>query len=192
MHEKANTALDVAATLQLARRHVRRTRWLWFVCSLLLYYSGSAISFISLGVTSPLSGLLLNWLVILLLSGGLMALFSTHEDQRLAALETLAHERIAHERLTAQLAAVKATARAIAHAINQPLALIRGITELIQTAPPDELRAPDLVQILAATDRAAALVRDLVRVGRYTTQLAADGHPILDLRAAIDPPAVLE
>jgi hypothetical protein len=31
MREEANSALDVAATLQLARRHVRRTRWLWFV-----------------------------------------------------------------------------------------------------------------------------------------------------------------
>ena len=99
---------------------------------------------------------------------------------------------MAHDRLTAQLAAVKATARAIAHAINQPLALIRGITELIQTAPQDKPFAPDLAQIAAATDRAAAVVRDLVRVARYSTQLAADGNPMLDMSTAIDPPMLLE
>ncbi|MEO7909896.1 MAG: histidine kinase dimerization/phospho-acceptor domain-containing protein [Roseiflexaceae bacterium] len=96
------------------------------------------------------------------------------------------------ERVAAQLVASKATARALAHALNQPLAVIRGVTELIQTAPPGELYATDLAQILAATDRAAAIVRDLVRVARYTTRLAADGNPMLDLSTAIDPPVLLE
>ncbi len=101
-------------------------------------------------------------------------------------------EQREHERLAAQLAAAKATARAVAHALNQPLAAIQGITELIQTAPPGESSAPDLAQIVAAAERAAAIIRDLVRVARYTTQLAADGNPMLDLSTAIDPPVVLE
>jgi len=191
MDDEATIALDVAETLRLARRQVRRTRWLWFLCSLLVYYCGSALSFFNFGATPGLA-LFLNWLVILLLSGGLMALFSTHEDQRLAGLETLAYERLTHDRLTVQLAAVKATARAIAHAINQPLALIRGITELIQTAPPDEPRAADLAMILTATDQAAALIRDLMHAARYTTQLDPNGLPMLDLQTAIDPPTMLE
>jgi len=109
-----------------------------------------------------------------------------------AQVERIAQERRESDRLAAQLAATKATARAVAHALNQPLAIIRGVAELIQTAPPDEPFAPDLVRILIATDHAAALVRDLVRVARYTTERAADGNPILDLSTAIDPPALLE
>jgi signal transduction histidine kinase len=96
------------------------------------------------------------------------------------------------DRLAAQLAAAKATARAVAHALNQPLAIIQGVTELIQTAPSDEVIAPDLAQIVDATYRAAAIIRDLARVARYTTQQAADGNPMLDLQAAIDRPALLE
>jgi signal transduction histidine kinase len=107
-------------------------------------------------------------------------------------VERIAQERRESDHLAAQLAAAKATARAVAHALNQPLAIIRGVSELIQTAPPGESSTPDLAQIVSAADRAAAIVRDLVRVARYTTQLAADGNPILDLSTAIDPPALLE
>jgi two-component system, NtrC family, sensor kinase len=107
-------------------------------------------------------------------------------------LERMDQEGPERARLAAQLAATKATARAVAHALNQPLAVIRGITELIQTAPQDNPFAPDLAQIAAATDRAAAVVRDLVRVARYSTQLAADGNPMLDMSTAIDPPMLME
>jgi signal transduction histidine kinase len=107
-------------------------------------------------------------------------------------VERIDQERHDGDGLVGQLAVAQATARAIAHALNQPLAVIRGLTELLQTAPPGESSANDLAQILIATDRAAGIVRDLVRVARYTTQLAADGSPMLDMRTAIDPPAQLE
>ena len=93
MRKEATTALDIAETLRLARRQVRRTRSFWFLCSLLVYYCGSALSFFNLDV-APRPALFLNWLVILLLSGGLMVMFSTREDQRLAALETLVHDEL--------------------------------------------------------------------------------------------------
>lgn len=114
------------------------------------------------------------------------------EAQRGAMLERIAQERQALERLAAQLTAAKATARAVAHALNQPLAIIQGAAEMLQAAPPGESPTPDFAEILAATGRMAAIIRDLLRVTHYTTLTAADGNPMLDLSTAIDPPGLLE
>ena len=133
-----------------------------------------------------------------LLTGVRSATVPVAPSHRIVADATAGHgerndqERRESDRLAAQLAAAKATARAVAHALNQPLAIIQGVTELIQTAPPGEAIAPDLAQIVDATDRAAAIIRDLMRLERYATHSAADGNPMLDLRAAIDLPALLE
>jgi signal transduction histidine kinase len=177
MSTEATTVLDVNVTPRRAQRYGGRIRWLWFGGSLLLSCSGSAINFFNLGITTSLTEFLLSWLTILLVSTGVMVLFCMHEAQRLAALELIDQERHKRERLAAQLVAIKATARAIAHALNQPLAVIRGVTELIQTAPSGETHARDLVQILTATDHAASLVRDLLRVVRYSPSWLRMGTP---------------
>jgi signal transduction histidine kinase len=87
---------------------------------------------------------------------------------------------------------VRETARAVAHGLNQPLAATRGYAELIQTAPPGESIQAELAGILAATDRATALVRDLIRITRYTTHATTDGRPMLNVEESLGPSALME
>jgi signal transduction histidine kinase len=86
---------------------------------------------------------------------------------------------------------VRETARAVAHELNQPLAIIRGYAELIQTEPPNESIQAELAGIIGATDRAAALVRDLLRITRYATHTASDGRPMLNVQESVGPPSQL-
>jgi two-component system, response regulator PdtaR len=98
----------------------------------------------------------------------------------------------ARDQLAIQLATVRETARAVAHELNQPLAIIRGYAELIQTAPPGTSIQAELAGILTATDRAAALARDLFRVTRYATRAATDGRPMLNVQASVGPSDQME
>jgi signal transduction histidine kinase len=185
------TALD-AEPIAIARRRLRRVRWIWLVSSLLAYYGWELVNHIILNQNYVGPAFLLDWLVVLLLGTGVMVFITAREDQRLAALEALAQERLQSERLAGRLGAVQETARAVAHALNQPLAAIRGYAELIQTAPPHEPIAEEVAAILENTERAAGLVRDLFRIVRYETRAASDGRPMLDLHASVDPPPLLE
>src|SRR5437764_533440 len=86
---------------------------------------------------------------------------STYAFARLAELTA---RNAAGERAALQLEAAQVTARAVAHNLNQPLAIIRGYAELLRDAPVD-----DLSRVLLETDRAAAMVRQLLQIVRYET-----------------------
>jgi signal transduction histidine kinase len=108
-------------------------------------------------------------------------MFNRHEARHIAAMETLASEQVAAERQAAQLEAMRATARAVAHNLNQPLAIIRGYAELLGDERAPESVQADVGAIIGEVDRAARLVQRLLQVTEYQTVLDAAGTPLLDL-----------
>jgi len=83
------------------------------------------------------------------------------------------HDVTEHRRLEAQLRqsqrleAIGQLAGGIAHDFNNILTAIRGYTELVHNdLAPEDPRAADLVEVLAATDRATNLVRQLLAFSR--------------------------
>jgi signal transduction histidine kinase len=193
MTKQANpAAADVDA--QILRTHAtsRRMRTVVLVGSLLLYLAIDTLNQIFFDVRPLWFHVAVDGLFALALGVSVVLLFRQHDAKQLAALQVAIHERRAHDQLATQLATVRETARAVAHELNQPLAIIRGYAELIQTAPPGESIQAELAGIIAATDRAAALARDLLRITRYTTQAASDGRPMLNVQESVEPPALLE
>jgi signal transduction histidine kinase len=130
-------------------------------------------------------------LFALALGVSVLLLFRQHDAKQLAALQAAIRERRAYDQLATQMVTVRETARAVAHELNQPLAIIRGYAELIQTEPPSESIQAELAGIIGATDRAAALVRDLLRITRYATHAASDGRPMLNVQESVGPPSQL-
>jgi signal transduction histidine kinase len=171
-----------AATFSTARRRLRRVRWIWLLAGMVIYAAWDAVDQQILTPLDPiLGGFGIDWGVIAVIGVALMLIVSDWEDRQLARLEELTNRNAAADRRAAQLEAAQATARAVAHNLNQPLAVIRGYTELLIEAPSGERSETDLAHILTATDRAAVIVRQLVQLNLYETIPYAGGAPMVDL-----------
>ena len=173
------------AMFELSCRRRRLVRWVWLFSGLAVYAGWDVIDQIVLTRIDPvLGGFGIDWGVIAILGSALMYIFSRWDDRQLARLEELAARHAAAERYATQLEAARATARAVAHNLNQPLTVIHSEAELLHEMPPSEWKAADLENILKATDRAAAIVRQLVKLTSYETVAYAGGAPMVDLNHA--------
>ncbi len=95
----------------------------------------------------------------------------------------------AAERCAVALESVTQLARAAAHEINNPLAIIAGRAHLLLAgAEPDSPLRKPLEQIIGATKRIQDLVAQMARITRLET---ADQYPdlpsILDIRGSVEP-----
>ncbi len=190
MHKQSSEILVLereATMMEAARRRLRWLRWCWLAGSLGMYAGWDAFDTTVLNRIDPiLGGFVIDWSVIAVLGVGLTFFVSRWEDRQLARLAELAARNAAAERATIQLEAAQVTARAVAHNLNQPLAIIRGYAELLRDAPADERGANDLLRILLETDRAAAMVRQLLQLARYETTPYPGGASMIDLDRAAD------
>jgi signal transduction histidine kinase len=179
--------LERETMIEASRRRLRWLRWCWLAGSLGLYAGWDAFDTMVLNRIDPiLGGFVIDWGVIAVLGVGLTFLISHWEDRQLVRFAELAARNAAIERAALQLEAAQVTARAVAHNLNQPLAIIRGYAELIQSTPADERDSDDLPRIISEADRAAAMVRQLLQLVRYETTLYPGGAPMIDLERAAD------
>ena len=179
--------LERETMIEASRRRLRWLRWCWLAGSLGLYAGWDAFDTMVLNRLDPiLGGFVIDWGVIAVLGVGLTFLISHWEDRQLVRFAELAARNAAIERAALQLEAAQVTARAVAHNLNQPLAIIRGYAELIQSTPADERDSDDLPRIISEADRAAAMVRQLLQLVRYETTLYPGGAPMIDLERAAD------
>jgi signal transduction histidine kinase len=189
MHKRSSEilALERETMIVASRRRLRWLRWCWLAGSLGLYAGWDAFDTMVLNRIDPiLGGFVIDWGVIAVLGVGLTFLISHWEDRQLVRFAELAARNAAIERAALQLEAAQVTARAVAHNLNQPLAIIRGYAELIQSTPADERDSDDLPRIISEADRAAAMVRQLLQLVRYETTLYRGGAPMIDLERAAD------
>jgi signal transduction histidine kinase len=190
MHKQSSEILVLereATMIEASRRRLRWLRWCWLAGSLGLYAGWDAFDTMVLNRIDPiLGGFVIDWGVIAVLGVGLTFFVSRWEDRQLARLAELAARNAAAARTALQLEAAQVTARSVAHNLNQPLAIIRGYTELLRDAPADERGADDLSRMLLETDRAAAMVRQLLQIVRYETTPYPGGAPMIDLERAAD------
>jgi signal transduction histidine kinase len=193
MAEQASPwATDVDAAILRTYTTSQQMRRSALVGSLLIYLTLDSLSLLFFGTRPLLFHIAIDGLFALALGVSILLVFGQHDVKQLATLQAAMRERRARDQLAIQLATVQETARAVAHELNQPLAIIRGYAELIQTAPPGASIQAELVGILTATDRAAALARDLLHITRYTTQAATDGYPMLNVQESVERPTLME
>jgi len=179
--------LERETMIEASRRRLRWLRWCWLAGSLGLYAGWDAFDTMVLNRIDPiLGGFVIDWGVIAVLGVGLTFLISNWEDRQLVRFAELAARNAAIERAALQLEGAQAIARAVAHNLNQPLAVIRGYAELLQSTPADERDSDDLPRIISEADRAAAMVRQLLQLVRYETTLYPGGAPMIDLERAAD------
>jgi signal transduction histidine kinase len=192
--EKQTSSSIADVDAQILRTHVTnwRMRIIVLIGSLLIYVTVDSLAEFFFGMRPLWMHIAADGLFALTLGVAVLLIFRQHDAKQLTALHAAMVERRAHDQLAIQLATVRETARAVAHELNQPLTSIRGYTELIQTAPPGESIQAELAGILTATDRAAALARDLFHITRYATQAATDGRPMLNLQESVGPSALME
>jgi signal transduction histidine kinase len=190
MHKQPSEILVLereATMIEASRRRLRWLRWCWLAGSLSVYAGWDAFDTMVLNRIDPiLGGFVIDWGVIAMLGVGLTFFVSHWEDRQLVRLAELAARNAATERAALQLEAAQVTARAVAHNLNQPLAIIRGYAELLRDAPTDERVADDLSRMLSETDRAATMVRQLLQIVRYETTPYPGGAPMIDLERAAD------
>jgi signal transduction histidine kinase len=179
---------------QILRTHVTnwRMRIIVLVGSLFIYLTVDSLNQFFFGMRPLWWHIAADGLFALTLGVAVLLIFRQHDARQLAALHAAMVERRARDQLAIQLATVQETARAVAHELNQPLTSIRGYAELIQTASPGESIQAELIGILTATDRAAALARDLFYITRYATQAATDGRPMLNVQESVERPTLME
>ena len=174
--------IDTASSFRAVHSRFRRVRWLLLLGALVLYaVLQIVIHLIMERFNVVLDERLVDWGVATLIGGSFTLGLTRWEDRWVAQIVALEVQRAATERSLMQLEAARATARAVAHTINQPLAIIRGYTELFRETPPAERDDADLVRILDEVDRAADLVRQLLEISHYRTIPYASGAPMLDL-----------
>jgi signal transduction histidine kinase len=177
-----------ALTAHVFRARLRRLRWVWWVSGVVVYTIWDAVDHFGLQFIGPVfGGLALDWAFVAVIGLLLMLVISHREDNYLARMETLEIERAAVARSIGQAEAVRATARTVAHRLNQPLTAIRGYAELLRDTPPAERDEADLSRILREVDRAAELVRQLLQVTRYETVPTPANTPMLDLDRSVQP-----
>jgi signal transduction histidine kinase len=190
MHKQSSEILALereALIVGSSRRRLRWLRWCWLAGSLGLYAGWDAFDTMVLNRFDPvLGGFVIDWGVIAVLGVGLTLFVSRWEDRQLARFAELAARNAAAERAAVQLEAAQATARAVAHNLNQPLAVIRGYAELLQNTPAAERDTDDLPRIISEADRAAAMVRQLLQLVQYETTPYPGGAPMIDLERAAD------
>jgi signal transduction histidine kinase len=173
---------DVTISFRTVHSQFRRVRWLLLLSALALYMIMQiAIHLIMERSNVLLDDRLVNWGLATLIGVSFTIGITRWEDRWVAHIEALERERAITERTLMQLEAAQATARTVAHTINQPLAIIRGMTELYHETPLAERNDADLVAILAEVDRAAGLVRQILEISHYRTIPYAGGVPMLDL-----------
>jgi signal transduction histidine kinase len=183
MRKLAPETLEREVTaMNVARQRLRWQRWRWFIFSLIVYAGWDGFDTLVLNRFDPiLGGVVIDWSVIAVLGVLLTLAISRWEDRQLVRIGELVERNAAAERAAIQLEAAQVTARAVAHNLNQPLAIIRGYTELLRDTPPCERNTADLLRVLAETDRAAAMVRQLLQLTHYETIPSAGGAPMIDL-----------
>jgi signal transduction histidine kinase len=109
-----------------------------------------------------------------------------HWDRQLAAYERLSRQHQATQLELDALQVTQVIARTTGHYLNQPLAIIRGLAELLLHTPATERTDDDLRVIIEQVDRASQLARQLMALTSYQPTPAADGELILDLQPAGD------
>jgi signal transduction histidine kinase len=171
-----------ASSFSATHRRIRRIRWFWLLGALILYAcTNSADQFIMEHFQVVLDARLVDWSVAALIGVSFTLAIGSWEDRYLAHIEALEDDRAAAEQAIVQLDAARATARTVAHTLNQPLAIIGGTAELYRDTPPTERRDADLALILGQVDRAAGLVHELLEISQYRTIPYPGGAPMLDL-----------
>jgi signal transduction histidine kinase len=183
MHAHASLGSpDVTGFFSAVRWRFGPVRWLLLVGALILYgIMLIAADFILVHFSVVLDDRFVAWSVAALIGVGFTLWLTWWEDRWIAHLSALEAQRAAAAHALMQLEAAQATARTVAHTINQPLAIIRGIAELYRDTPPGERDDADIQTILKHVDRAADLVRQFQEISRYHTVPYAGGAPMLDL-----------
>jgi signal transduction histidine kinase len=171
-----------AGSFRAVHRQFRRVRWFLLLGALILY----AIAQIIITLLVQRFNLtwrdgLIDWSLAVLIGVGFTIGIARWEERWVAQVDALEARRRTAERALLQLEATQATARTVAHELNQPLTIIRGYTELLRTTPRAERDDADLDRIIVEVDRAAALVRQLLQVTHYATVPTPMGLPMLDL-----------
>jgi signal transduction histidine kinase len=180
MHPHASP--EATGSFRAVHRRFRRVRWFLLVGALLLYAIVREIDQRILEhLHIVLDDQIADFGVAMLIAIGVTLAITRWENRWVAEIEAHEVRRMANERALMQLEAAQATARTVAHTINQPLAIIRGVVELYRDTPPTERDDADLATVLAQVDRAAGLVRQLLVVSRYRTIPYPGGAPMLDL-----------
>lgn len=187
MHTHASPdSTDVTGFLIAVRWRFGRVRWFFLLGALIVYGIMLTTATFILGYFNiVLDDRFVAWSVAALIGVGFTLWLTWWEDRWIEHLTALEARRASAAHALMQLEAAQATARTVAHTINQPLTVIRGITELYHDTPPDERDDADLQTILTHVDRAADLVRQFQEISRYQTIPYAGGAPMLDL----SPPA---
>lgn len=187
MHAHASLgSADVTGFFSAVRWRFGRVRWLLLAGALILYgIMLLAADFIVVRLGAAMDDRFVAWIVAALIGVGFTLWLTWWEDRWIAHLSALEQRRAAAAHAFTQLEAAQATARTVAHTINQPLAIIRGIAELYRDTSPGERDDADLQTIVIQVDRAAGLVRQFQDISRYQTIPYAGGAPMLDL----SPPA---
>jgi signal transduction histidine kinase len=179
--------METVALINQQRRRMRWVRWFWAGGVFLLYCGWDFTVDDGLVLSAPLPW---HHLVSWSLLGIVVLLFTLfvgqHWDRQLAAFERLSGQ---HQTTRLDLEALHVThviARTTGHYLNQPLAIIRGLAELLLHAPPTERTDHDLRVIIEQVDRAAQLVRQLMALTNYQPIPAPSGELMLDLHSAGD------
>jgi len=159
-----------------------RVRWFFLLGALIVY----GIMLITAGFILERFNIVLDarfvaWSVAALIGVGFTLWLTWWEDRWIEHLTALEAQRASAAHALMQLEAAQATARTVAHTINQPLAVIRGVAELYRDTPAAERDDADLETILRHVDRAANLVQQFQDISRYHTVPYAGGAPMLDL-----------
>ena len=186
------SATDIDAQILRVQATSQRMRLIALVGSLFVYLTVDTVNNLFLDTDPLVLHVIVDGLFAVVLGVSVLFVFRQHDAKQLAILQAAIRDRRARDQLAIQLTTVRETARAVAHELNQPLAIIRGYAELIETAPPGESIQTELAGIFTATDRAAALVRDLFRITHYTTQDATDGRPMLNVQGSVGPSILIE
>ena len=178
----AHAPPDAAESFRTVHRRFRRVRWLLLLGALAVYaivreVDQSVLERFHVIVDDRIADLA----VAMLIATAVTLAITRWENRWVAEIEAREARRAASERTLMQLEAAQATARTVAHTINQPLAIIRGVVELYRDTPLTARHDADLETILVQVDRAAGLVRQLLEISRYRTIPYAGGAPMLDL-----------
>jgi signal transduction histidine kinase len=183
MHAHASLdSTDAVGFLSAVHYRLRRVRWFLLLGALILYaIMLIANQFIMMRFIAGLDHRFVDWGVAALIGVGFTLWITRWEDHWTADFAALEARRATAAHAVMQLEAAQATARTVAHTINQPLAVIRGVVELYRDTPSNERDDADLQTILTQVDRAADLVRQFQEISSYHTIPYAGGVPMLDL-----------
>jgi signal transduction histidine kinase len=164
------------------RNRLRRLYWLWWAPSIIIWVAWELVEYFILSrIQLPMEVLLIGLTVAIIVGVLITLITARREDRYLTRMEQLEAERTNIAWALAQAETIRATARTVAHDLNQPLAIARSYAKLLHNTCPAARNESDLARIVAEVDRAADLVQQLLAISSFRTLPYADGTLMLDL-----------